>query len=137
MHSENLLANKEPQPMATGASKGPEDGRETPVIRGPRLRKERSRPQLDALPFTARSQCQKSQSTRNLHKMLQQFEVLDGLQDQSCESPIKPMADMDELEMLADLNALSEIRKTSDSGSAKDEANFKFNPIDLSRVAQP
>jgi len=47
------------------------------------------------------------------------------------------MADMDELEMLADLNALSEIRKTSDSGSAKDEANFKFNPIDLSRVAQP
>jgi len=35
--------------------------------------------------------------------------------------------------LLSDLNALSAIRKTSDSGSVKDET-IKFNPIDSSGV---
>ena len=52
------------------------------------------------------------------------------MKDESCDSPIKLMADAEEFTLLAELNALSEIRKTSDSGSAKDETICKFNPID-------
>ena len=44
------------------------------------------------------------------------------------------MSENGEQSLLADLNALSEIRKTSDSGSAKDETICKMNPVDQSEV---
>ena len=59
--------------------------------------------------------------------MLKQFEKLDDV-DESCNSPIKPIDDPDEIQLLEDLNALSAIKKTSEesSNSDKDEVVFKF-----------
>lgn len=55
----------------------------------------------------------KSQSITNLHKMLEELEYLND--DAKGQSPMKPMRDLNHMEMIEDLNQISEIRVTERS----------------------